>query len=38
MQKLPEASDSNNGHACKKIRDRHDKRKKLILFQQWPVE
>ena len=32
MQKLPDAPDSNNGHACAKIRDRHDKRKKLILF------
>ena len=38
MQKLPEASDGKRGDAYVKKRDFPDKRRKLILFQQWPAE
>ena len=39
MQKLPEAYERKRGDACaKRKRDRPDKRRKLILFQQWPAE
>ena len=38
MQKLPEASDRNRGDACAKKKDRFDKMRNLILFQQRPAE
>ena len=38
MQKHPEASDRKRGDACAKKRDRPDKRRNLILFQQRPAE
>ena len=38
MQKLPEASDRKRGDARVKKRGHSDKRKNLILFQQWPAE
>ena len=38
MQKLPEASGRNRGDACAKKKDRPDKRRNLILFQQRPAE
>ena len=38
MQKLPEASNRKKGDACVKKKGPPDKRRKLILFQQWPAE
>ena len=38
MQKLLEASDRKKGDTCAKKKDRPDKRRNLILFQQWPAE
>ena len=38
MQKLPEASDGKKDDACSKKKDHPDKRRNLILFQQWPAE
>ena len=38
MQKLPEAHDWKGGDACAKERNHPDKRKNLVLFQQWPAK
>ena len=38
MQKLPEASDRERGDACAKKRNRPEKRKNVVLIQQWQAE
>ena len=38
MLKLPDAPIKKRGDACTKKRNRPDKRKNLVLFQQWPAE
>ena len=38
IQKLPEAPNKKRGDASAKKRNRPDKRKNLVLFQQWPSE
>ena len=38
MQKLPDAPDRKRSDAWAKERNLFGKRRKLILFQQWPVE
>ena len=37
MQKLPEAPDRKKGRRMRKEKGPIDKRRKLILFQQWPA-
>ena len=38
MQKLPEIPEKKRGYTSAKKRNSPDKRKNLILFQQWPAE